>query len=169
MTKLSRAYNALKADVMGRTGNEAPDAEKEQAFLDVQEAMSLVTSERAGLHQIGLGFAVMASTREELEENVEMVHSTATRSQVSLRRAFGHQRQAMSFFVPQKVEAAIREEYRNTMSPGLACLTPFGYEVRKDIRGPFVAVNVSTGSPFFLSKFDLSAYNEIDLGRTGSG
>ena len=120
MTKLSRAYNALKSDIMGKSGNEAPDAEKEQAFLDVQEAMSLVTNERAGLHQIGVGLAVMGATRDELEENVEMVRSTGTRSQISLRRAFGHQKQAMSFFLPQRVDAAIREEYRNTMSPGIA-------------------------------------------------
>jgi hypothetical protein len=63
MRTLQFAYNKLRADVHSRSGNEAPDPEKEQAFLDVQEAMSLFNDQRLGVHQVGLGMAVLAETR----------------------------------------------------------------------------------------------------------
>ena len=38
---LQMAHNKLKADLLGRNGNEAPDPEKDQAFLDVQAALPM--------------------------------------------------------------------------------------------------------------------------------
>ena len=57
---LQFAYNKLRADVRALP---APDPEKEQAFLDVQEAMRLFNDQRLGVHQVNLGLAVLADTR----------------------------------------------------------------------------------------------------------
>ncbi len=166
---LQFAYNKLRADVRSRSGNEAPDPEKEQAFLDVQEAMSLFNDQRLGVHQVGLAIAVLAETRKQLDEQVELVLATAARVQIYLRPAWCHQRDAYAFFTPQLVPDTITRAYRNVMSPGVACLASPGYETRKDTAGPFVAINRATGSPLWLDKFALPAYNEVVLGRTGSG
>jgi len=166
---LQFAYNKLRADVAGRTGNETPDPEKEQAFLDVQEAMRLFNDQRLGVHQVGLGLAVWGDTRRQLDERVETVLAVAARNQIYLRLAWWHQADAAAFFRPAPLPDSITRARRNVMSPGVACLTPFGYETRQDTRGPFVAINRATGSPLWLDRFSLPAYNEVVLGRTGSG
>ena len=166
---LQFAYNKLRADVVGRSGNEMPDPEKEQAYLDVQEAMSLFNDQRLGVHQVGLGLAMLAEGRPQLDEQVELVLAAAARNQIYLRPAWWHQRDVYSFFTAAPVPDTVSRAYRNVLSPGVACLTPFGYETRKDTEGPFVAVNRATGSPLWLDKFALPAYNEVVLGRTGSG
>ena len=163
---LQFAYNKLRADVRGAT---TPDPEKEQAFLDVQEAMSLFNDQRLGVHQVSLGLAVLADTRPQLEERVETVRAVAARNQIYLRPAWWHQQEAAAFFSPAPLPETVKRAGRNVMSPGVACLTPFGYETRQDTRGPFVAINRATGSPLWLDKFALPAYNEVTLGRTGSG
>jgi hypothetical protein len=88
---LQLAYNKLKADLLGRGSNEAPDPEKDQAYLDVQEALRAVQHERHGLHQVVLAVAVEGRSREELDRHLEMVTSTAARNQVYLRPAWLHQ------------------------------------------------------------------------------
>ncbi len=166
---LQMAYNKLKADLMGRNGNEAPDPEKEQAYLDVQAALHAVQHERDGLHQVVVGVAVEGRNRDELERNVEMVTSTAARHQVYLRPAWMHQFEAMALFSPSSAPETVTRASRNLLSPGVALLSPFGYEVPKNTDGPFIAINRATGSPLWLDKFRLPAYNEVVLGRTGSG
>jgi hypothetical protein len=166
---LQFAYNKLRADVVGRSGNEMPDPQKEQAYLDVQEAMALVTNQGLGLHQVGLGLAVFGGSRKELNEHVELVQAAAGRNQIYLRRAWCHQRDALAFFSPQPMADSIVRAYRNVDSRGVACLTATSYEARKNTDGPFVAINRATGSPLWLDKFSLPAYNEVILGRTGSG
>ena len=166
---LQMAHNKLKADLLGRGGNEAPDPEKEQAFRDVQAALHAVQHERHGLHQVVLAVAVEGRTRDELERHVEMVTSTAARNQVYLRPAWLHQFEAMRLFTAEPTPESIAREARNLLSPGVALLSPFGYEVPKNTEGPFVAINRATGSPLWLDKFSLPAYNEVVLGRTGSG
>jgi hypothetical protein len=166
---LQLAHNKLKADLLGRGGNEAPDPEKEGAFRDVQAALHAVQHERHGLHQVVLAVAVEGRTRDELERHVEMVTSTATRNQVYLRPAWLHQFEAMRLFGAEPTPEGIAREARNLLSPGVALLSPFGYEVPKNTAGPFVAINRASGSPLWLDKFSLPAYNEVVLGRTGSG
>jgi conjugal transfer ATP-binding protein TraC len=166
---LQMAHNKLKADLLGRNGNEAPDPEKEQAYLDVQAALHAVQHERHGLHQVVLAVAVEGRSRDELERNVEMVTSTAARNQVYLRPAWLHQFEALRLFSAEPTPESIAREARNLLSPGVALLSPFGYEVPKNTAGPFVAINRATGSPLWLDKFALPAYNEVVLGRTGSG
>ncbi|MGD2205879.1 MAG: hypothetical protein PVH17_03775 [Anaerolineae bacterium] len=166
---LTFAYNKLRADVVGRSGNEMPDPEKEQAYVDVQEAMRQFNDQRLGIHQVGLGLAILADTRKQLDERIEIVLSTAAREQIYLRRAWWHQWDAYHFFTPHPVPGAIARAYRNVLSPGVACLAAPGYEIRKDVGGILVAINRATGSPLWLDKFSLPAYNEVILGRTGSG
>ena len=166
---LQMAHNKLKADLLGRHGNEAPDPEKDQAYLDVQAALHAVQHERDGLHQVVVGVAVEGKNRDELERNVEMVTSTAARHQVYLRPAWMHQFEAMALFSADSTPETIARGARNLLSPGVALLSPFGYEVPKNTDGPFIAVNRATGSPLWLDKFRLPAYNEVVLGRTGSG
>jgi hypothetical protein len=166
---LQLAYNKLKADLLGRGGNEAPDPEKDQAYLDVQEALRAVQHERHGLHQVVLAVAVEGRNRDELERHVEMVTSAAARNQVYLRPAWLHQFEAMSLFTANPTPETVAREARNLLSPGVALLSPFGYEVPKNTEGPFVAINRATGSPLWLDKFSLPAFNEVVLGRTGSG
>jgi hypothetical protein len=166
---LQMAHNKLKADLLGRTGNEAPDPEKEQAYLDVQAALHAVQHERHGLHQVVIAVAVEGRSRDEMERHVEMVISTAARHQVYLRPAWLHQFEAMRLFTAEPTPESIAREARNLLSPGVALLSPFGYEVPKNTQGPFVAINRATGSPLWLDKFSLPAYNEVVLGRTGSG
>ncbi len=166
---LQMAYNKLKADLLGRGGNEAPDPEKEGAYRDVQAALQAVQHERHGLHQVVLAVAVEGRTRDELERHVEMVTSTAARNQVYLRPAWMHQFEALRLFTAQPTPESITREARNLLSPGVALLSPFGYEVPKNTTGPFVAINRATGSPLWLDKFSLPAFNEVVLGRTGSG
>ena len=166
---LQFAYNKLRADLIGQTGNEAPDPEKQQAFFDVQEAMQQVNNQRLGLHRVGLCIAILADRRDKLEEYVELVTATALRHQIALRPAWMHQQAALAFFTAGPVPDLITGEYRNFLSTGLPYLTPYGFEVRRAIHGPFIAINRDTGSPFWLDKFSLPAYNEIVLGRTGSG
>jgi len=166
---LQLAYNKLKADLLGRGGNEAPDPEKDQAYLDVQEALRSVQHERHGLHQVVLAVAVEGRNRDELERHVEMVTSAAARNQVYLRPAWLHQFEAMSLFTADPTPETVAREARNLLSPGVALLSPFGYEVPKNTEGPFVAINRATGSPLWLDKFSLPAFNEVVLGRTGSG
>ena len=88
---------------------------------------------------------------------------------VYLRRAWLHQFEAMQLFTPDPTPESIAREARNLLSPGVALLSPFGYEVPKNTEGPFVAINRATGSPLWLDKFSLPAFNEVVLGRTGSG
>ncbi|NLF11485.1 MAG: hypothetical protein GX597_06830, partial [Anaerolineaceae bacterium] len=166
---LQLAYNKLKADLLGRGGNEAPDPEKEQAYRDVQEALHAVQHERHGLHQVVLAVAVEGRSRDELERHVELVTSTAARMQVYLRPAWMHQPEAMRLFSAEPTPETVAREGRNLLSPGVALLSPFGYEVPKNTAGPFVAINRAGGSPLWLDKFALPAYNEVVLGRTGSG
>ena len=166
---LQRAYNKLKADLVGRSGNEAPDPEKERAYLDVQVALSAVQHERQGLHQVTIAIAVEGRNRDELEQHVQMVTSTAARNQIYLRLAWMHQLEAMSFFTSKSVSETITQASRNLTSSGVALLSPFGFETNKDTRGPFVAVNRGVNAPLWVDKFSLPAYNEIVLGRTGSG
>jgi hypothetical protein len=166
---LQMAHNKLKADLLGRHGNEAPDPEKDQAYLDVQAALHAVQHERDGLHQVVVAVAVEGKNRDELERNVEMVTSTAARHQVYLRPAWMHQFEAMALFSPSPAPETVARASRNLLSPGVALLSPFGYEVPKNTDGPFIAVNRATGSPLWLDKFRLPAYNEVVLGRTGSG
>ena len=166
---LQMAYNKLKADLLGRGGNEAPDPEKDQAYRDVQAALHAVQHERHGLHQVVLAVAVEGRNRDELERHVEMVTSTAARNQVYLRPAWLHQFEAMALFTAQPTPDLVARESRNLLSPGVALLSPFGYEVPKNTEGPFVAINRATGSPLWLDKFSLPAFNEVVLGRTGSG
>ena len=166
---LQMAHNKLKADLLGRHGNEAPDPEKDQAYLDVQAALHAVQHERDGLHQVVIAVAVEGKNRDELERNVEMVTSTAARHQVYLRPAWMHQFEAMTLFSPNSAPETVARGARNLLSPGVALLSPFGYEVPKNTDGPFIAVNRATGSPLWLDKFRLPAYNEVVLGRTGSG
>jgi hypothetical protein len=166
---LQLAYNKLKADLLGRGGNEAPDPEKDQAYLDVQEALQAVQHERYGLHQVVLAVAVEGRNRDELEHHVEMVTSAAARNQVYLRPAWLHQFEAMNLFTAEPTPETVAREARNVLSPGVALLSPFGYEVPKNTEGPFVAINRATGSPLWLDKFSLPAFNEVVLGRTGSG
>jgi hypothetical protein len=166
---LQFAYNKLRADVLGRSGNEMLDPEKEQAYLDVQEAMQVFNDQRLSIHQVGLGLAVVGDGRKQLDEHVELVLATAARVQIYLRPAWCHQREVYSFFTARPMPDVITRAYRNADSRGVSCLTPFCYETRKDTRGPFVAINRATGSPLWLDKFALPAYNEVVLGRTGSG
>ncbi len=166
---LQRAYNKLKADLLGRSGNEAPDPEKERAFLDVQVALSAVQHERQGLHQMIIAIAVEGRNRDELEQHVQMVTSTAARNQIYLRLARMHQFEAMAFFTSKPIPDSIAQASRNLTSTGVALCSPFGFETNKDTRGPFVAINRGVGAPLWLDKFSLPAYNEIVLGRTGSG
>ena len=166
---LQFAHNKLRADLVGRSGNEAPDPEKEQAYADVQESMALVNNQRMGLHQVGIAIAVLGDTRDRLEDHVELVRATALRNQIALRPATMHLPDAVSFFQERPVADTCTAAYRNLLSTGVGVLTPFGYETRRDTRGPFIAINRATGSPFFLDKFTLPAYNEVVLGRTGSG
>jgi hypothetical protein len=166
---LQLAYNKLKADLLGRGGNEAPDPEKDQAYRDVQAALHAVQHERQGLHQVVLAVAVEGRSRDELERNVEMVTSTAARNQVYLRPAWLHQLDALRLFTADPTPESLARERRNLLSPGVALLSPFGYEVPKNTEGPFVAINRASGSPLWLDKFSLPAYNEVVLGRTGSG
>ncbi len=166
---LQLAYNKLRADLLGRGGNEAPDPEKDQAYLDVQAALHAVQHERYGLHQVVLAVAVEGRSREELEHHVEMATSTAARNQVYLRPAWLHQFEVLRLFTADPTPDSIAPEARNLLSPGVALLSPFGYEVPKSTAGPFVAINRATGSPLWLDKFSLPAYNEVVLGRTGSG
>ena len=166
---LQRAYNKLKADLLGRSGNEAPDPEKERAYLDVQVALSAVQHERQGLHQVIIGIAVEGRNRDELEQHVNLVTSTAARNQIYLRLARMHQFEAMGFFTPRPISDLIAQASRNLISTGVALFSPFGFETNKDIRGPFVAINRGVSAPLWLDKFSLPAYNEIVLGRTGSG
>jgi hypothetical protein len=166
---LQLAHNKLKADLLGRGGNEAPDPEKDQAYLDVQTALHAVQHERHGLHQVVLAVAVEGRNRDELEQHVDRVTATAARNQVYLRPAWLHQFEALRLFSPEPTPESIARESRNLLSPGVALLSPFGYEVPKNTEGPFVAVNRATGSPLWLDKFSLPAYNEVVLGRTGSG
>jgi hypothetical protein len=166
---LQMAHNKLKADLLGRHGNEAPDPEKDQAYLDVQAALHAVQHERDGLHQVVIAVAVEGKNRDELERNVETVTSTAARHQVYLRPAWMHQFEAMALFSADSTPETIARGARNLLSPGVALLSPFGYEVPKNTDGPFIAVNRATGSPLWLDKFRLPAYNEVVLGRTGSG
>ncbi|HNR97074.1 MAG TPA: hypothetical protein PKH89_08920, partial [Anaerolineae bacterium] len=125
--------------------------------------------QRLSIHQVGLGLAVVGDGRKQLDEHVELVLATAARVQIYLRPAWCHQREAYSFFTARAVPDVITRAYRNADSRGVSCLTPFCYETRKDTRGPFVAINRATGSPLWLDKFALPAYNEVVLGRTGSG
>ena len=166
---LQLAHNKLKADLLGRGGNEAPDPEAEQAFRDVQAALQAVQHERQGLHQVVLALAVEGRSRDELERHVELVTSTAARNQVYLRPAWLHQAEALRLFSAAPTPETIARASRNLLSPGVALLSPFGYEVPKNTAGPFVAINRATGSPLWLDKFSLPAYNEVVLGRTGSG
>ena len=166
---LQRAYNKLKADLLGRSGNEAPDPEKERAYLDVQVALSAVQHERQGLHQMIIAIAVEGRNRDELEQHVQMVTSIAARNQIYLRLARMHQLEAMSFFTPRPISETIAQASRNLTSTGVALCSPFGFETNKDTRGPFVAINRGVSAPLWLDKFSLPAYNEIVLGRTGSG
>ncbi len=167
---LQMAHNKLKADLLGRNGNEAPDPEKEQGFLDVQAALHAVQHERQGLHQVVIAVAVEGRSRDELERNVEMVTS---------------HRRPQPGLPPPGLDAPARGDgpvqpravppRRSPARPATCCrpawplLSPFGYEVPKNTAGPFVAVNRATGSPLWLDKFALPAYNEVVLGRTGSG
>jgi hypothetical protein len=166
---LQMAHNKLKAELLGRGGNEAPDPEVDQAYLDVQSALHAVQHERQGLHQVVIAVAVEGRTREELQRHVDTVTTTAARNQVYLRPAWMHQLEAMALFTTRPTPEAIAREARNLLSPGVALLSPFGYEVRKETGGPFLAINRATGSPLWLDKFSLPAYNEVVLGRTGSG
>jgi type IV secretory pathway VirB4 component len=75
----------------------------------------------------------------------------------------------MALFSADSTPETIARGARNLLSPGVALLSPFGYEVPKNTDGPFIAVNRATGSPLWLDKFSLPAYNEVVLGRTGSG
>jgi hypothetical protein len=166
---LQMATNRLKADLLGRSGNEAPDPEKEQAYRDVQAALSAVQHQRMGLHQVVIAFLVEGRNHDELAERVETVISTADRNQVYLRRAAAHQPDVLVLFTTRPTPDAIAQAARNMLSPGVALLSPFGYETNKNTEGPFVAINRATGSPLWLDKFSLPAYNEVTLGRTGSG
>ena len=63
--------NWLLRRLLGRVGNEAPDPEKEGAYLDVQEALKAVQHERHGLHQVVLGI-VAAFSMESVVDGLEL-------------------------------------------------------------------------------------------------
>jgi len=122
-----------------------------------------------GLHQVTLGLVVEGRNPDELAERLDLVEATATFNQIALRRPFLHQGDVLALFTTKATPDTIAGAARNALSPAVALLSPFGHEVPKDTHGSFVAVNRATGSPLWLDKFRLAAYNEITLGRTGSG
>ena len=133
---LQMAHNKLKADLLGRHGNEAPDPEKDQAYLDVQAALHAVQHERDGLHQVVVAVAVEGKNRDELERNVEMVTSTAARHQVYLRPAWMHQFEAMALFSPSSAPETVARASRNLLSPGVALLESLWLRGAQEHRRP---------------------------------
>jgi type IV secretory pathway VirB4 component len=132
-------------------------------------ALKAVQHERQGLHQVIVAIAVEGRNRDELEQHVQLLASTAAHNQIYLRLARMHQLEATTFFTPKPIPDSIAQASRNLISSGVALFSPFGFETNKDTRGPFVAINRGVGAPLWLDKFSLPAYNEVVLGRTGSG
>jgi hypothetical protein len=166
---IKRAHNKLKADLLGQTANEAPDAEKQEGFLDTQRALQIIQHQRHALHQVVIAIAIEGRNREELEAHVALVQSTAANNQIYLRRANGHHIPALQFFSVKALPDLFDQFRRNMTSLGPAALTFYGYEVPKNTAGPFIAINRGSNAPLWLDKFSLPAYNEVVLGRTGSG
>jgi type IV secretory pathway VirB4 component len=135
----------------------------------VQAALHAVQQERLGLHQVTLGIIVEGRNPDELAERLAMIEANATRNQIALRRPFMHQADVLALFTTRPAPDTISAAARNMLSQGVGLLSPFGYEVPKDTKGSLAAINRATGSPLWLDKFSLPAYNEITLGRTGSG
>ncbi len=166
---LQMAANKLKAELLGRSANEAPDPEKEQGYRDVLAALHAVQQERLGLHQVTIGVVVEGRTPGELAGRLARVEATAVFNQIALRRPLLHQADVLALFTSRPTPDTVAGAARNVLSPAVALLSPFGHEVPKETEGPLVAINRATGSPLWLDKFNLAAYNEVTLGRTGSG
>jgi hypothetical protein len=168
--KLQMQINSLKADLLGRSGNEAPDPELEKAYQDAQRTLWQVQHERIAIHEMVLVFGIEGRTPAELETNAGLLRSTALPHLIDLRPATFHQREAYEAFTGRPLGSTLVLGRRNLTSPGCALWAAPGFHTGDHKRGPWLAVNYDSGSPLLIHKFyDLPAYNSLILGKTGSG
>jgi len=163
--RLSLASNRLRAQ-LAQVQGESRDVASEEAMVSVTAAQDAV-NQGEGLHQVQVIVAVFGANQQELANNVEMVINVLS-STIQLRPALAEQAEAALFFTTTRRPRLRAARTRNTLSTGLATLTPFGFRQRTNTDGILWGTE-RANYPIIGDLWGRPSYNVVILGETGSG